>query len=81
MRTVRPLHMRAVATLGLISVIASWNNFIGPSTAMRSPALRSLQRPVSTEWGVLMAPAAPLYAPMIQRLPEIRHPNDHAHVR
>ena len=61
-RIVLPLLKPALGTLGLITFIASWNNFIGPLIVMRSPemytlplALRSLQSPVDTEWGALPA--------------------------
>jgi multiple sugar transport system permease protein len=60
-RIVLPLIKPALGTLGLITFIASWNNFIGPLIVLRSPenytlplALRSLQSPVNTEWGALM---------------------------
>lgn len=60
-RIVLPLLKPALGTLGLITFIGSWNNFIGPLVVMRSPdmytlplALRSLQSPVDTEWGALM---------------------------
>lgn len=61
-RIVVPLLKPAMGTLGLIAFISSWNNFIGPLIVMRSPdmytlplALRSMQSPVDTEWGALMA--------------------------
>ncbi len=64
-RIVLPLLKPALGTLGLITFIASWNNFIGPLIVMRSPdmytlplALRSLQSPVNTEWGALMTGSA-----------------------
>lgn len=71
-RIVLPLLKPALGTLGLITFIASWNNFIGPLIVMRSPemytlplALRSLQSPVDTEWGALMAGAAIATLPLI----------------
>jgi hypothetical protein len=55
----------ALGTLGLITFIASWNNFIGPWVVMRSldpymlmPALRRLQSTVNTEWVGLMTDLA-----------------------
>lgn len=64
-RVVMPLLKPALGTLGLVTFIASWNNFIGPLIALRSPemytlplALRSLQSPVDTEWGALMVGSA-----------------------
>ena len=69
---VLPLLQPAMGTLGLITFIGSWNNFIGPLILMRSPemytlplALRSLQSPVNTEWGALMAGAASATLPLL----------------
>lgn len=69
---VLPLLRPALGTLGLITFIASWNNFIGPLVVMRSPemftlplALRSLQSPVNTEWGALMAGSAIATIPLL----------------
>ena len=71
-RIVLPLLKPALGTLGLITFIASWNNFIGPLVVMRTPAnytlplaLRSLQSPVDTEWGALMAGAAIATLPLV----------------
>lgn len=67
-----PLLGPAFGTLGLITFIASWNNFIGPLIVMRSVesytfplALRSVQNPVDTEWGALMAGAAVAVLPLM----------------
>jgi multiple sugar transport system permease protein len=71
-RIVLPLLKPALGTLGLVTFIASWNNFIGPLVVMRSPenytlplALRSLQSPVDTEWGALMAGSAIATIPLV----------------
>lgn len=71
-RIVLPLLQPALGTLGLITFIASWNNFIGPLIVMRSAdqytlplALRSLQSPVNTEWGALMAGSAIATIPLL----------------
>lgn len=71
-RIVLPLLKPALGTLGLITFIASWNNFIGPLIILRSPemytlplALRSLQSPVDTEWGALMAGSAIATLPLL----------------
>jgi len=71
-RIVLPLLKPAMGTLGLISFIASWNNFIGPLIVMRSPemytlplALRSMQSPVNTEWGAVMAGSAIATLPLL----------------
>jgi len=71
-RIVLPLLKPALGTLGLITFIASWNNFIGPLIVMRRPemytlplALRSLQSPVNTEWGALMTGSAIATLPLV----------------
>jgi multiple sugar transport system permease protein len=71
-RIVLPLLKPALGTLGLITFIASWNNFIGPLIVLRSPdtytlplALRSLQSPVNTEWGALMTGSAIATLPLL----------------
>ena len=71
-RIVLPLLKPALGTLGLITFIASWNNFIGPLIVMRSPemytlplALRSLQSPTDTEWGALMTASAIATIPLV----------------
>ncbi|MDE2505486.1 MAG: carbohydrate ABC transporter permease [Burkholderiales bacterium] len=71
-RIVLPLLKPALGTLGLVTFIASWNNFIAPLIVMRSPgmytlplALRSLQSPVDTEWGALMAGSAIATIPLL----------------
>jgi multiple sugar transport system permease protein len=71
-RIVLPLLKPALGTLGLVTFIGSWNNFIGPLVVMRSAenytlplALRSLQSPVNTEWGALMAGSAIATIPLL----------------
>ena len=71
-RIVLPLLKPAMGTLGMITFIASWNNFIGPLIVMRSPemytlplALRSMQSPVNTEWGAVMAGSAIATLPLL----------------
>lgn len=71
-RIVLPLLRPALGTLGLITFIGSWNNFIGPLVVMRSAdnytlplALRSLQTTVNTEWGALMAGSAIATLPLL----------------
>lgn len=71
-RVVVPLLGPAFGTLGLITFIASWNNFIGPLVVLRSVenytfplALRSVQSPVDTEWGALMAGSAVAVLPLL----------------
>lgn len=67
-----PLIKPALGTLGLVTFIASWNNFMGPLVVLRSSdqytlplALRSLQSPVNTEWGALMAGSAIATIPLL----------------
>ena len=69
---VLPLTTPALGTLGLITFIASWNNFLGPLIVMRSMesytlplALRSMQSPVNTEWGAVMAGSAVAVLPLL----------------
>lgn len=71
-RIVVPLLGPAFGTLGLITFIASWNNFIGPLVVMRSVdmytfplALRSVQSPVDTQWGALMAGSVVAVLPLL----------------
>ncbi|MEY3475465.1 MAG: hypothetical protein RL087_1923 [Pseudomonadota bacterium] len=71
-RVVLPLLKPALGTLGLITFIASWNNFMGPLIVMRTAdnytlplALRTLQSPVNTEWGALMAGSAIATLPLL----------------
>jgi len=69
---VLPLCGPALGTLGLITFINAWNNFIGPLVVMRSVdhytlplALRSMQSPNNTEWGALMAGSAIAMLPLL----------------
>ncbi|MFY9512218.1 MAG: carbohydrate ABC transporter permease [Rubrivivax sp.] len=69
---VLPLVGPALGTLGLISFINAWNNFIAPLVVMRSVenytlplALRSMQSPNNTEWGALMAGSAIAMLPLL----------------
>lgn len=71
-RIALPLLKPALGTLGLITFIGSWNNFIGPLIVMRSVehftlplALRSIQNPENTEWGALMAGSAIATIPLL----------------
>lgn len=71
-RVVLPLLKPALGTLGLVTFIGSWNNFMAPLVVMRSTenytlplALRSLQSPVNTEWGALMTGSAIATIPLI----------------
>jgi multiple sugar transport system permease protein len=69
---VAPLCGPALGTLGLVTFINSWNNFVAPLVVMRSVdhytvplALRSMQSPNNTEWGALMAGSAIAMLPLL----------------
>jgi len=71
-RIALPLMKPALGTLGLITFISSWNNFMNPLIVMRSAdnytlplALRSLFSTTSTEWGALMAGSAIATLPLL----------------
>lgn len=67
-----PLLGPALGTLGLITFISSWNNFVSPLVVLRSVenytlplALRSMQSPNNTEWGALMVGTAMAMLPLL----------------
>lgn len=67
-----PLIGPALGTLGLVTFINSWNNFIGALIVMRTMesytlplALRSMQSPVDTEWGAVMVGSAIAVLPLL----------------
>jgi multiple sugar transport system permease protein len=69
---VLPLIGPALGTLGLITFISSWNNFVAPLVVMRSVehytlplALRSMQSPNNTEWGALMVGSGLAMLPLL----------------
>lgn len=69
---VLPLTGPALGTLGLVTFINSWNNFLGPLIVMRTMesytlplALRSMQSPVNTEWGAVMVGSAVAVLPLL----------------
>jgi multiple sugar transport system permease protein len=71
-RIVLPLIGPALGTLGLITFIGSWNNFIGPLIVIRDPemftvplALRSLQATGQVPWGVISTGAAIAVLPLL----------------
>jgi len=71
-RVALPLLRPALGTLGLITFISSWNNFLQPLIVLRSSdqytlplALRSLQSSTNTEWGALMAGSAIATLPLL----------------
>lgn len=69
---VLPLVRPALATLGLLTFINQWNNFLGPLVILRSRdsytiplALRSLQGLVNTDWGAVMLGTALAVLPLL----------------
>lgn len=71
-RIVLPLIGPALGTLGLITFIGSWNNFMGPLIVIRDPemftlplALRSLQATGQVPWGVISMGAAIAVLPLL----------------
>jgi multiple sugar transport system permease protein len=71
-RVVLPLIGPALGTLGLVTFIASWNNFIGPLVVIRDMemftvplALRSLQGSGQVPWGAICAGSAIAVLPLL----------------
>jgi multiple sugar transport system permease protein len=71
-RIVLPLVLPALGTLGLITFIGAWNNFVGPLIVLSDPerytlplALRSLQATGQTPWGAICAGAAIAVLPLM----------------
>lgn len=71
-RIVLPLVTPALGTLGLITFIGAWNNFVGPLVVLSDAerytlplALRSLQSTGQTPWGALCAGAALAVLPLM----------------
>ena len=71
-RIVLPLITPALGTLGLITFIGSWNNFMGPLVVMRDMemftvplALRSLQGTGQTPWGAICAGSSIAVVPLL----------------
>jgi multiple sugar transport system permease protein len=71
-RVVLPLVVPALGTLGLITFVGTWNNFIGPLVVLSDPdrytlplALRSLQATGQTPWGAICAGAALAVLPLM----------------
>ena len=71
-RIVLPLTGPAMGTLGLITFIGAWNNFMGPLVVIRDMdlytvplALRALQGSGQTPWGAMSAGAAIAVLPLL----------------
>ena len=72
LRVIVPLCGPAMATLGLVTFVQSWNNFLGPLIIFRSAetntaplALRTLQGIANTDWGALMCGVALTVLPLL----------------
>ena len=71
-KVIVPLTGPAMATLGLVTFVQSWNNFLGPLIIFRSSetytaplALRTLQSIANTDWGALMCGVALTVIPLL----------------
>lgn len=71
-RIILPLCGPAMATLGLVTFVQSWNSFLLPLIIFRSDAtstaplaLRSLQGIANTDWGALMCGVALTVIPLL----------------
>jgi multiple sugar transport system permease protein len=71
-RVVLPLAKPALATLGVITFLASWNDFLWPLLILRDralqtlpPGLRTLQGAYTSEYGQMMAGAAIAAVPVL----------------
>lgn len=71
-RVIVPLTGPAMATLGLVTFVQSWNSFLGPLIIFRSSetytaplALRTLQGIANTDWGALMFGVALTVVPLL----------------
>ncbi|GBF06720.1 binding-protein-dependent transport system inner membrane protein [Deinococcus aerius] len=71
-KIILPLCGPALATLGLVTFVNSWNSFVGPLIIFRTAetytaplALRSLQGIANTDWGALMCGVALTVLPLL----------------
>ncbi|WP_102126531.1 carbohydrate ABC transporter permease [Deinococcus planocerae] len=71
-RVIVPLTGPAMATLGLVTFVQSWNGFLGPLIIFRSSetytaplALRTLQGIANTDWGALMCGVVLTVVPLL----------------
>lgn len=67
-----PLSMPALATLGILTFLASWNDFLWPLLILRDrnlqtlpPGLRTLQGAYTSEYGLMMAGAVIVAVPVL----------------
>ena len=71
-KLVLPLSTSALATLGIITFLASWNDFLWPLLVLQKrnlqtlpPGLRTLQGAMTSEYGVMMAGAVIVAIPVL----------------
>ncbi|HET7077118.1 MAG TPA: ABC transporter permease subunit, partial [Chloroflexia bacterium] len=71
-RVVLPLAKGALATLGIITFLASWNDFLWPLLILQKsdmltlpPGLRTLQGAYTSEYGQMMAGAVIAAVPVL----------------
>ena len=71
-RIIVPLCKPVLGTVGIFSFIANWNDFMRPMLYLNSPekktmavGLRYFQSQWGTEWGLMMAAAALMIAPVL----------------
>ena len=71
-KIVLPLSKPALATLGILTFLASWNDFLWPLLILRDralqtlpPGLRTLQGAYTTEYGLMMAGAVIVAVPVL----------------
>lgn len=69
---IMPLVKPGLATLGLLTFIGQWNNFLGPLVVLNSRqnytvplALRTLQGQIQTDWGAVLFGTALAVIPLI----------------
>ena len=72
LRIIVPLCKPVLGTVGIFSFIANWNDFMRPMLYLNSPekktmavGLRYFQSQWGTEWGLMMAAAALMIAPVL----------------
>jgi multiple sugar transport system permease protein len=71
-KIILPLSRPALATLGIITFLASWNDFLWPLLVLKSrnlqtlpPGLRTLQGAYTSEYGLMMAGAVIVAIPVL----------------
>jgi multiple sugar transport system permease protein len=71
-KIVLPLSKPALATLGILTFLASWNDFLWPLLILRDralqtlpPGLRTLQGAYTSEYGLMMAGAVVVAVPVL----------------